>query len=660
MSSRPTHLYEFGPFVLDPTERTLMREGQRVRLRPKVFDTLVALLEHRGRLVEKEELMQAVWPGQIVEEGNLNKNVSMLREALGESRGTPTYIETEPKHGYRFVAQVRTVNRDTELVLETRTRTSVVVEEETEDDFPPADGGEPEKNAVDSQARMGTASSAQIFGKSGRRLKRLAAFSAAAAITVLVASIYVFYPTSGRNEPIKSVAVMPFVNESGDPDVEYLSDGMSESLINNLSQLPDVKVTARSSSFKYKGKEIDPRQVARELGVEAILTGRVLRRGDQLQISVELVDARNNTQIWGKRYNRDAKDLFTVQGEISREIAGKLHLRLIESDQKQLARDVTASPVAYELLLKGRFYFEKGGTENGKKAIGYYQQAIAVDPNSALAYAKLSLVYSGFINVNALDPKEFTPKAEMAARKALELDDSLAEAHLAMAHVHHYAWDWAAAEREHRRAIELNPNLAAAHHAYMFYLTVQGRNDEALAEGKRARELDPLSLRTGTTAVYEQLLGLQFDQAIQEAKKLLERDQSNPDLHALLAYTYAKNRQYPQAIAAYQEAIKLGDESRDTQVFLGEAYAKAGEPEKSRAILKRLETGKEYISPAVLSIIYTVLGEREQAFALLERAYSTHDQQLIWLGIESNFDPLRSDPRFQDLMRRVGLSHSQA
>jgi TolB-like protein/DNA-binding winged helix-turn-helix (wHTH) protein len=654
MSSRPKHLYEFGPFVLNPAERSLLRDGQRVRLRPKVFDVLLVLVENSGHLVEKDELMRAVWPGQYVEEGNLNKNISMLRDSLGESPSSPAYIETEPKRGYRFVADVRTVNGDAELIIETHTRTSLVVEEETDDEAPAPDGGAWAADGVVMKPVTAT-DFARPEGKFERRVKKIAALAAVAVIIALAASVYLFYPKAG-GEAIGSVAVLPFVNESGDPEAEYLSEGISESVINGLSKLPGVKVIARSSSFKYKGKEVDVQEVARALGVEAVLTGRVTQRGDSILISVELVRARDKTQVWGERYDRKASDLLAAQSEISGEIAGKLHLRLTAGERQQLARRETVSPVAYELLLKGRFYANRGGTENYKKAIEYYNQAIAVDPNYALAYAELSTGYNGLVNTNVLDPKEFIPKAEMAARKALELNEGLAEAHLAMAAVNSFAWEWAAAEREHRRAIELNPNLAKAHRSYMFYLIIQGRHDEALAEGKRARELDPLSPNASTAPVYELLLARQFDQAIEAAKKLLEQDQSNPDLHALVGYTYKRKGQYREAIAAYQEAIKLGDDSRDTQIYLGGAYAKTDEPEKTRVILKQLEAGKEYVSPVGLAILYAALGERERALALLERAYSAHDQQLIWLGIDMGFDSLRSEPRFQDLLRRVGVA----
>jgi tetratricopeptide (TPR) repeat protein len=381
-----------------------------------------------------------------------------------------------------------------------------------------------------------------------------------------------------------------------------------------------------------------------------------LQRGENLLISVELVDALHNTHLWGEQYNHKATDLLQVQLEISREIAEKLRLRLTAGEQKQFAKRETVNPQAYELLLRGRFYWNKGGTENWKKAVEYYQQAIGVDPAYALAYAELSISYGNLVYSSILDPKEFTPKSEGAARKALELDESLAEAHLALAQIKLMAWDWAAAERECRRAIELNPNLARARVVYSFYLSYMGRHDEAIAEAKRARELDPLSPIANLYFGYQLAYARQNDQAIEAARKTLELDQNFPDGHSLLGHAYAAKGQYREAIAAYQEGVRLGDVSPDTQIYLGAAYAKAGEREQARAILKRLEESKEYVSPGALAALYVALGEREQAFAALERAYTAHDTQLQFLRVDPNFDPLRSDPRFADLMRRVGLS----
>jgi TolB-like protein/DNA-binding winged helix-turn-helix (wHTH) protein/TPR repeat protein len=639
ISNRFNRFYEFGPFVLNPAEHTLLRQGEPVPLRPKVFDTLLVLVKNSGHLIEKDELMSAVWPGQFVEEGNLNKTISMLRQALGESSEGNHFIETVPKRGYRFVANVRDVNDATEdeLTAESQTRARPVVEEGTDDETP-------------------AAVLAQPALKFERRSKSRTMLAAATAVIVLSTVTWVFYPARNLGAPIGSVAVLPFANEGGDPEMEYLSDGISESLIDSLSQLSGWKVIASSSSFKYKGKAGDMQEEARSLGVEAILTGKVLRRGDQVQISVELIDARNNTRLWSERYTRRLTDLLSLQSEISREIAANLRRQLTAGEQRQLTKHESIHPVAYEMLLKGRFYANKGGTENRKRAVEYFKRAIDGDPAYALAYASLSSEYSELININVLDPREFIPKAEMAARKAVDLDENLAEAHLAMADVNLYAWEWAAAEREHKRAIELNPNLARAHRRYMFYLIIQRRNDEALAEGRRSRELDPVS-SVHTTLVYELLLIRQFDQAIEAAKKLLEADQNNPEMHTLVGFVYARIGQYPEAIAAYQEGISLGDDSTDAQMYLAEAYAKAGETKEARALLKQLEESKEYISPTGLAIIHAALGENDKAFALLERAYSMRDQQLIWLGIEGGYLPLRSDPRFQDLLRRIGLPY---
>ena len=464
-----------------------------------------------------------------------------------------------------------------------------------------------------------------------------------------------FYFTRARAGALTSIAVLPFVNDSNNPDAEYLSDGISESLINSLSQLRGLKVIARSSSFNYKGKEIQPQEVARVLGVEAILTGRVTQRGDNLLISVELMDARDKTQVWGEQYNRKATDLLAVQSDIAREIASTLRLKLTNAEQQQLAKRETVNPQAYELLLKARFYNVKGGTDNQKKAIEFYQQAIAVDPKYAIAYAELSGSYWGLVLDSILDPKEGMPKAEETAQTALTLDESLAEAHLALAGIKRTVWDWAAAEREYQRAVQLNPNLAGAHHWYATFLSLMGRHDQAIAEIRRARELDPLSLSVNLGVGVRLSFARQYDQAIEALKKTLELDQNYAPAHIHLGYNYALKGMYQEAIAEYQKFIKLSGDDTSVQVSLGMAYASAGEREKAQAILKRLQTTKEYVSPGELAALYAALGEREQAFASLEKAYAVRDPQLQYLGVDRSFDPLRSDPRFADLVRRVGL-----
>jgi serine/threonine protein kinase/TolB-like protein/Tfp pilus assembly protein PilF len=503
-----------------------------------------------------------------------------------------------------------------------------------------------------------TASSAEYVHTEIRRHKRGALLLLAALVAVTAAVAYFAYWRSageGGAGQIRSIAVLPFTNADGNPDAEYLSDGISESLINSLSQLPGVKVIARSSSFRYKGKEVDPQEVANALGVEAILTGRVVQRGDNLLISAELVNASDKTNVWGDQYNRKATDVLQVQSEISREIAEKLRLRLTASARQQLAKPETANPQAYELLLKARFYRDKGGSENEKKAIEYLKQATAVDPGYAPAYAQLSEGYRALVVQSVLDPKVGMPQAEAAARKALELDESLANAHFALAGIKLDGWDWATAEREYKRAIELNPNLQKAHGGYSRYLSVMGRHDESLAEIKRTRELDPLS-PIANTAVGERLrYARQYDQAIEALKKTLERDQNFPNMYFSLGHVYMAKGQYAEAIAAYQEAIRLGRDTSSTNIYLGAAYARGGERERAQAILKRLQTSNEYVSPAQLAVLYAALGEREQAFASLEKAYVARDLVLQFLGVDPAYDSLRSDPRFQDLLRRVGL-----
>ena len=527
-----------------------------------------------------------------------------------------------------------------------------------------------EKSAPSTAETPRTKSSAEYIVGEIKQHKRMASVALAVLLvaTVTVASYFAYMryfagteKAGGDEANIRSVAgthsiaVLPFANATGDPEADYLSDGISESLINSLSQLSGVKVIARSSSFRYKGKDADPREVAKALGVKAILTGRVLRRGENLQISAELVDTRDETQLWGEQYNRRAEDLLAVQSEISRQIAEKLHLHLTAGERRQLDKRETVNPQAYELLLKGRFYGNKAGTENWKRAVEYFNQAIAIDPGYALAYAELSRSYINLVGNSTLNPAEGMPKAEAAALRALELDESLADAHLALGNIKLSAWDWAATEREYKRAVEISPNYARAHSAYSSYLSLMGRREQAIAEIKRARELDPLSVIASAYVGFTLLFARQYDQAIEALKETLELDRDFPIAHYVLGQAYVAKGMYPEGIAAHQEAVRLDEDSPSPQIYLGCAYAKAGERKKAQAILKRLERSKGYVSPGELAILYGALGEREQAFASLERAYASHDLQLMYLGTDPAYDDLRSDPRFADLLRRIGL-----
>jgi TolB-like protein/Tfp pilus assembly protein PilF len=461
--------------------------------------------------------------------------------------------------------------------------------------------------------------------------------------------------SAGEVQEINSIAVLPLENTSSDPEIEYLSDGISESLIDDLSQLPGVKVIARSSSFKYKGKDADPQSVAKALGVQAIVSGRVTQREEQLLIRAELINTRDGTQIWGEQYNRGRMDLLSVQSEISRQIADKLRLRLTSDDRRQLARHDTAKPQAYELLLRGRFYRNKGGTQNLKKAVRYYEQAIETDPNYALAHAELSTRYSSLVFAGLLDPKDYLPKAQAEARRALDLDASLADAHFALAGIILEAWDWSGAEREYQCAIKSNPNLALAHGGYAHFLSLMGQHERAIEEINRARELDPLSVPVNVGVGFMLYLARQYDQSIAVLNEALELDQNYSFGHLYLGYNYAAKAMHGEALKAFREAIKRGDTTLNIQVYLGVAYAKAEQCKKARAILKSLEASVEFVSPCKLAILYDSLGEREQAFASLEAAYDAHDFQLAQLRADPAFDSLRKDKRFAHLLRRVGL-----
>ena len=485
-----------------------------------------------------------------------------------------------------------------------------------------------------------------------------AASWATALIVATVAAGYFAYARYAGSGPagIRSLAVLPLRNSSTDPEQAYLSDGISEALVNRLSQVPELKVVANSSSSRFKGQDADPQVVADALNVAGILAGRVSQRGDSLSISIELIDARDRTQVWGEQYVRKTADLSEVSEDISRDVARKLQLGPAAGSSPGPGPRQVRNPEAYELLLKGHFHRARGGTEDRQKASEYFVRAIAADPGYALAHADLSDIYRSLANSGLIDPKEYLPKAREAAQKALELDEGLADGHYVLANLMAYSWEWADAEREYQRAIELNPNLALAHRSYATYLRLLGRHDQAIAAITRARELDPLSPGVNATVGYVLSSAGRYDQAIDALNKTIELDPNYPYTHLFLGHTYTAQGKHTDAVAAYTRAIALGLDTPATQVYLGAAAARAGDRPRALAVLQRLRSSKEGSSSAELALLLTALGEREQALASLEDAYRERDIQLQYLGVEPGFEPLRSDPRFADLMRRVGLT----
>ncbi|HSO74093.1 MAG TPA: protein kinase [Blastocatellia bacterium] len=463
----------------------------------------------------------------------------------------------------------------------------------------------------------------------------------------------------GRSrKTIDSLAVLPLINATDDPDTEYLSDGITESIINNLSQLPKLRVMARSTVFRYKGRDIDGKQVGHELGVRAVLTGRVLQRGEQLIIKTELVDTIDGSLLWGEQYNRLFEDIFTVEEEISREISEQLRLKLSGAQKKRLTRRYTENTEAYQHYLKGRFHWNKRTEEAMKRGIEYFQQAIEIDPGYALAYAGLADSFNLLASYSMLASSDAFPRAKAAATRALELDEGLAEAHTSMAFVKFgYDWDWKEAERGFNRAIELNPNYPMAHQWNAVTLVALGRFEESFTHAKRAQELDPLSLPISTLVGWLRHLARDYDGAIAQYKSTIELDAGFALAHRRLGQTYEQTQMYAEALDAFQKAEELAGEDVELMSARGHLYGVLGESEKAEAALEKLKatSKRKYVPAYLVARAYAGMGKTDLVFEWLEKAYEERYGYLAYLNIEPLFDSLRTDPRFIDLVHRVGL-----
>jgi len=473
------------------------------------------------------------------------------------------------------------------------------------------------------------------------------------ALAVLVYFVFVEKNTTA----IDSIAVLPFVNQNRDPDTEYLSDGLTESIINSLTQLPLLRVSPRSSVFQYKGKDIDPLQASRDLGVRAVVTGRLLQRGDNLMVSVELLDVRNNKQVWGEQYNRKVADALAVQQEISREISERLRTKLTGEEQNQLARRDTSSPEAYGFYLRGRYYWNKRTADNVRKAMEQFQQAADKDPNYALAYVGLADCYAVLGEYAGTVASDTVPKAKGFAERALQLDGSLAEAHTTLAFVYDQLWQWEKAEEEFKLSIKLNPNYPTAHHWYSLFLAEMGRFDQALTEAKRAQELDPISAIIGNNLATNYLAHGDVNSSIDQSKRVLDLDATFPRSHDSLALAYIKVGRFSEAIAELEKAFGLSANDRLIPRDLGYSYAISGKRAEALVMLKRIEDNyeKNKAYGQDVAAVYVGLGEKEQAFAWLEKDFQTNNSRLARIRFNVPFESLRSDPRFADLLRRMGV-----
>jgi eukaryotic-like serine/threonine-protein kinase len=509
-------------------------------------------------------------------------------------------------------------------------------------------------------ATKNASSSSLEYAVQQAKTHKLATAIAALALlgTVLTIGYFAFGSRVGGAKQIESIAVLPFVNQSGNADAEYLSDGMTESLITSLSQLPNLNVKARSSVFRYKGKETDARTVGKELGVQAVLNGRILQRGDQLKLNLELIDTATENVVWSEQYDRKQSDLVSLQSEIARDVSSKLKTKLSGADEKKLAKNYTANPEAYQLYLKGRFYWNKRTADGLTQAAAYYKQAIEKDPAYALAYSGLAETYVLFPNYSVAAPKEIMPQAKAAALKALELDDSIAEAHAALGtYLSGYGWDQSAAERELRRAIEIKPTYATAYHWLGIVLAFANRPDEAIAAARRAEELDPLSLIISADTAFDLILSHRYDEALAQAQKTLKLEPNFYYAHYLLGWSYLQKGMYAQAIAEARKSLELNPEPYGKTILIA-ALAKSGSRAEAIRLREELksEVGRRYIPSYYLAVAHTALGEKDEAFAALEKDFAERSTAYSYIPVDPLFDDLRGDPRWLALMQRMASS----
>jgi adenylate cyclase len=572
---RGDNLFQFGAFRLDAGERVLLRDGRLVPLPAKVLSTLILLVRNNGHLVEKEVLMNEVWPDEYVEEGNLAQHIFILRRALGESTGNTRYIETVPRRGYRFVAKM------------------IEAEEEADD------------------------------------------------------------------KGIVSLAVLPFVNASNDPNMEYLSDGITESIMNGLSHLPQLKVTARSTVFRYKGAGIDPREAGHSLGVRTVMMGVVQQLGEQLVISAELVDVEDGSQIWSE-HNRKFSDIFSLQDELAWEISDKLRLSLSGEQKEKLTKRFTENRDAYEFYLKGRYHWARRGIEDLKKGVEYFRQAIAEDPNYSLAHAGVAdcFVLLGLFGAN--NPREIMPQAKAAAIEAINLDESLGEAHASLGQIRLiYDWDWTGARADFQEAVRLNPNYPTAHQWHGEYLVSMGLFDQGLAELKKARDLDPLSLIINTNLGLNFYWARRYDLAVEQLERALELEPNFFRAHLHLGMCYERKRMYAEAVAEFEKARAISENSW-TLSALGHCHASFGARAEAERFLEQLLelSRRQYVSCTTIAVVYAGFADRaDQTMEWLEKAYEERSGLLIWLKVWPMFDHLRRDARFVRLLRRIGFAN---
>jgi TolB-like protein/DNA-binding winged helix-turn-helix (wHTH) protein/Tfp pilus assembly protein PilF len=660
--------YLLGEFELDVDRRLLSRSGDAVRLAHKPFQVLLYLVERRERLVTRRELLDLFWDGRNVYDVTLTKCVSTIRKALDDQQERPRFIETRWAEGYRYIGPLQESPAPLDIEpgsLPELAKTLVTAPAQSE-----AESLAGQTGRVASGERV-TAKPAHTTDGPGpppkaERRGRLAALIAAGLVAVLAAWVYILFRPRAPQAPeppapIRSIAVLPLRNLSDDPANDYFSDGMTDSLISALLKVEGLKVISRGSVFRYKGREIDPREVGRQLDVATVLEGSVRKDANSVRVSVRLVSTDDGHALWAsKTYEHALQDVFALQDEIARNVATELKAQLSGRREEPLVRRYTEDVEAYQLYLKGRYHLNKRTEEGFKKGIEYFEQAIEHDPRYALAHAGLADAYIllGAGDYAVLAPREAMRKAKVAATTALELDETLAEAHTSLGFLHYiYDWDWPSAERHYRRAVELNTNYAPAHHWYALYLSAMNRMSEAAEQGERARDLDPVSLIVNTDLGLIYYRARQYDRAFEQLRKTLEIEPDFPPARWNLGRAYAQQGKYQEALAEIRKAVEASGRSPVYLATLGYVYAVAGRKREATAVLQELRSlsGKRYVLPNLLAVVYVGLGEKDQAFKWLGQAYQERSDFMIVLRVDPALDSLRSDPRFAELERRVGL-----
>jgi TolB-like protein/DNA-binding winged helix-turn-helix (wHTH) protein/Flp pilus assembly protein TadD len=626
----------FGVFEADLRSSELRKGGVKIKLHHQPFQVLVLLLERPGELVTREELQRKLWSSDtfVDSEVGLNTAIKKLREALHDSAESPRYVETLPRRGYRFIAPVEEI--------------STLRAELAPEPNKPQTGEE----------RSGP--SPAVAARSAVWTSRRWMLGGAAAVVIPAAMLVWVNAGEWRQRPgatgarpqIRSIAVLPLENLSGDPGQEYFTDGMTDALITDLAQISSLKVISRTSVMRYKGTHKPLPEISKELNVDGIVEGTVTRSADRLRVDAQLIEANSDRHFWARSYERKVGDAVALQTDLARAIADEIQAKLTPQEQSRLLRTESVDPETYELYLRGRYFWNKRTDASLEKSIDYFQQAIQRNPQYAPAYAAMAEAYA--IRVD-LPPEESSSKAKAAARAALQIDETLAEAHSALAmSLCFYDWDWAGAENEFRRALTLNPNYAIAHQWYAQYLRTIGRQDLAIEELKRAQELDPLSL---DIAAGSGRYGEQYDLIIENNQKKLELDPNFPHAYMRLGRAYALKGMYRDAIAAYQKARDLSGEAPGALCGLGYTYGISGKRAEALRVLGELKglSKSKYVSPYYIAKVYVGLGEKDLAFDWLQKAVLDHSIPLPELRTEEELASLRSDPRYRELERRIGL-----